>query len=109
MKDYKIWTPVKIRINNRCSFPQSRHFKERDIWWASVGENIGFEEDDKGDDFLRPIIILRKFSRDLVLVVPLSKTNKEGKYYFKFKCNEKESNALLSQIKSIDSSRLAKR
>ena len=108
-KDYVAWTRIKSEINNKISFIENKYFKERDIWWANVGENIGFEEDGKGERFLRPILVLRKFNKNLLLIVPLSKTDKEGKYYFNFRYDKKYSNALLSQIKSIDSSGLAKK
>ena len=109
IKDYSIWTPIKKEINNGIGMMNSKYFKERDIWWANFGENVGFEEDGKGSRFLRPILVLRKFNQKLLLVVPLSTTNKEGKYYFQFKFNSKFSNALLSHLRSIDSSRLAKK
>jgi len=109
IKNYKEWMNVKSEINNEIDLIANKYFKERDIWWANVGENIGSEEDGKGDRFVRPVLILRKFNKNLLLIVPLSTTDKEGSYYFKFQCKEKISNALLSQIKSIDSSRLAKK
>lgn len=109
IKDYQKWMGVKSEVNNEIGLVADKYFKERDIWWASIGENIGSEEDGKGERFLRPILILRKFNRNLLLIVPLSTTDKEGAYYFRFKCKERVSNALLSQIKSIDSSRLAKK
>lgn len=80
---------------------------EREIWICNVGENIGFEEDGKGRDFTRPVLILKIYSRRLCHVVPLSTRIKEDKYHYLFSGNTgKISNALLSQNRSIDTTRL---
>ena len=81
-KDYKDWMPIKSQINNNEKYPIG--FKEREIWYASIGENIGFEEDGKGIKFARPVLILRVFSRKLCFVIPLSTSQKRGKYYYSF-------------------------
>jgi mRNA interferase MazF len=103
-KDYSLWTPVKKEINNKK--PRFT-FKVGEVWITSVGENVGFEEDGKGKSFNRPVLILKKFNKFLCHVVPLSTTEKRGKYYFEIDTHtNKYSVALLSQNKTIDSLRL---
>jgi mRNA-degrading endonuclease toxin of MazEF toxin-antitoxin module len=108
-KDYRIWTPIKTNTNNNGSHP--RGYKEREIWICKVGENIGFEEDGKIDkNFVRPVLILKIFSKEFCHIIPLSKTEKRGKYYYAFDGNTGTmSVALLSQSKAIDSSRLVRK
>ena len=60
-KDYKIWTPIKREINNSNLRPFG--CKEREIWICNLGENIGFEEDGKGKDYTRPVLILKVFNK----------------------------------------------
>jgi len=97
--------PIKTRINNNKSYPIG--FKERDVWICNIGENIGFEEDGKGNDFTRPVLILKVFNRKFCHVVPLSTTENRGRYYCSFNGNTgKTSVAILSQTRSIDASRL---
>ena len=104
-KDYKKWMPIKSEINNKELCPKG--IKEREIWICNVGDNVGFEEDGKGSDFTRPVLILKVFSRRFCYVVPLSKTDKRGKHYYAFDGNTgKISVALLSQIRAVDSFRL---
>lgn len=104
-KDYKIWVPIKAKINNNKSYPIG--FKERDIWICNVGENIGFEEDGKGEDFTRPVLILKVFNRKFCHVVPLSKTDRRSKYYYPFDGKTgRISVAVLSQTRSIDATKL---
>ena len=107
-KNYKIWTPVKTRINNNKSYPLG--YKERDIWICNIGENIGFEEDGKGNDFTRPVLILKAFNRKFCHIVPLSTTDKRGRFYYPFDGNAgKTSVAILSQTRSIDATRLLRK
>jgi mRNA interferase MazF len=104
-KDYSDWMPVKSEINNKERFP--RGIKEREIWICNLGDNVGFEEDGKGNDFTRPVLILKVFNRRFCYVVPLSRTEKRDKYHYAFDGKTgKESVALLSQLRAIDSVRL---
>ncbi len=64
----------------------------------------------KGNEFIRPILILKVFNRQFCHVVPLSKTNKGGKFYYSFDGKTgKTSVALLSQSRAIDSARLLRK
>jgi len=81
-------------------------FHEREIWFASLGANIGFEQDGRGAKFLRPVIVIKKFNNEVNWCIPLTKNNKKGKYHFSFHLKDKISTAILSQIRLIDSERL---
>ncbi len=107
-KDYKIWMSVKADINNTDLRPKG--CREREIWICNVGENIGFEEDGKGKEFTRPVLILKVFNRKFCYVIPLSTTEKRGRFYYEFDGKTgKNSVALLSQTKSIDTARLSRK
>jgi mRNA-degrading endonuclease toxin of MazEF toxin-antitoxin module len=70
--------------------------------------NIGFEQDGGGKDFLRPIIIFRKFNNEIFWTIPLTHTQRRGKYYFEFIFdNNNLSVAILSQIRLVDARRLS--
>ena len=103
-KNYQKWHTQKAAINSEKDRP---HFHEREIWFCSLGANIGFEQDGRGDDYLRPVIILRKFNQQVCLAVPLTKNYKKGIHYFNFSYqNSFISTAILSQIRLIDAKRL---
>lgn len=104
VKRYKAWHKLKSRIHNSSSTPP--FYKEREIWWVSLGHNVGVEEDGKGNDFNRPVLIIRGFSRYLFWGIPLSTTKKTGIYYHPFVVNNKVSTALLSQLRVFDTRRL---
>jgi len=102
-KDYQEWHKKKKYIEN--DRPRV-FFAEREVWFCYVGENIGFEQDGRGDEFLRPVIIVKKFNNEVLWAVPLTKIEKKNRYYFSFKLNGKASVAILSQMRLIDAKRL---
>jgi len=103
-KDYLEWHSLKAKVNNEKERP---YFHEREIWFCSLGANIGFEQDGKGKEYLRPIVIIKKFNNEVCLIVPLTKTRKKGIHYFSFLVKESILNsAILSQVRLIDSKRL---
>ncbi|MDR3125943.1 MAG: type II toxin-antitoxin system PemK/MazF family toxin [Candidatus Nomurabacteria bacterium] len=104
-KNYRKWTPVKIAINSSNSAPDG--YNEREVWFCSVGENVGFEEDGKGEKFIRPVLILKIYNQFFCHVVPLSTTEKRNRFYYAFDGGTgKISVALLTQSRAVSSSRL---
>ncbi len=103
-KDFEKWHKKKARINE---IEQRPFFHEREIWYCHLGLNIGFEQDGNGDEFLRPVIILRKFNNEIFWAVPLTRTDKQNRYYFRFSLAGSQSVAILSQVRLIDARRLS--
>lgn len=85
---------------------RSFYFHEQEIWWCSIGLNVGREEDGKNELFHRPVIILLKFSSELFWALPVSSKHKQGKYYLSFTFFKRKQTALLSQLRVLSSKRL---
>ncbi len=101
-KEYDDWNTNKKQL----SIANRAYFHKGEIWFASIGKNIGDEEDGKNYSFERPILIVRKFNNNIFLGVPLtSNEDKEGKYYHKL-ISFSGSTAILSQIRLFDAKRL---
>lgn len=79
---------------------------EGEIWWASLGENIGAEINGKSYKFSRPVIILRKVANGFYIVIPVTTQVHEGTWYVNFKQKALEMSACLHQVRSIDYRRL---
>lgn len=105
MKKFDEWNDVKKRTDNKHIIPQIR---QREIYWANIGENIGFEQNGKGDDFMRPLLIFKKFSNNMFFGIPLSTQKKEdGSFFFEFSFKDNElSTALIVQGRLYDAKRL---
>ena len=80
-KDFDGWNEHK-KIANNSEF--SLYFYEREIWWCAVGVNIGFEQDGKGIKFARPVLVLKKYSKNVFVGVPLTTAKRESKYHHSF-------------------------
>lgn len=103
-KDFDGWNVQKKVIDGS---ENKKTFHEREVWFVKIGENVGFEQNGKGDEFLRPVVVYKKFSKNVFLGIPLTRTIKEGKFYSSFDFKSKTSVAILSQIRLFDSKRLA--
>ena len=105
-KDFEQWNKRK-RFLNSSDF--SIYFYEREIWWCSIGTNIGFEQDGKGNEFARPVLVLKKYNKNVFIGIPLTTAKRNGKYYYSFPFLNNISTAILSQIRLFDSKRLLRK
>lgn len=59
-------------------------FKERDIFWLRLGQNIGAEEYGKGNEFQRPVLIVKRLTYNIFIGVPLTSSLKTNDYFHQF-------------------------
>ena len=100
------WNELKKTIQDKDFRP---FFKIREIWWASIGQNIGDEQYGKNEYFERPVLIIARFYRNLALVLPISSKVKNGSYYYPLRCEKITGVVILSQSRVIDVKRLLRR
>lgn len=104
IKDYSLWHERKTWLNNE---KPRVFFHEREVWWSSIGMNVGFEQDGKGNKFLRPIVIFKKFNNQVFWAVPLTTKLKSGKFYLPVDIGDNiNRSAILSQLRLMDAKRL---
>ncbi len=84
-------------------------FNEREIWWCTLGQNIGHEQNGKSEYFTRPVLIVKKFNSGKCWVLPLGTTLREGIYYKKTVVNGIDASILLDQLRTISSKRLTRK
>ncbi|MFA6547440.1 MAG: type II toxin-antitoxin system PemK/MazF family toxin [Candidatus Magasanikbacteria bacterium] len=106
LQNFVDWTKLKIKLHLS---EVKKFFNERDIWWASLGVNIGFEQDGKHQNFERPILVLKKFNNEVLLILPITSKYKKNKYYYGFEYNGKIFAVILSQVRLISSKRLLRK
>ena len=103
-KDFQNWHTLKGTLHESATRP---FYNEREVWWCSLGANVGFEQDGKGKDFSRPILIIKGFSKEVFICVPLTTQSKKGKFYHTVSLPDgRLRNAILSQLRLIDTKRL---
>jgi mRNA interferase MazF len=74
LKEFDNWNEQKKCLHKIEQLPM---FSEREVWWCSLGVNVGDEQDGKGENFTRPVLVLKKFNRNLFVGVPMSTKIKE--------------------------------
>jgi mRNA interferase MazF len=79
-KDFDGWNIIKKNID-RKELDIDFYYYQREVWWCSLGLNIGTEINGKSDKFERPILIIKKFNKNQFLGLPLTTKNKIGIYY----------------------------
>lgn len=112
MKKFDEWNEVKkdTEENNRVI-----GIKPREIFWAKIGENVGFEQNGKGDNFARPVLIIKKLTKELFLGIPLTSSIREDSNYFHpFEYHnaangQVKNTALILQMKAFSIKRLMNR
>jgi mRNA interferase MazF len=106
-KDFDAWNIKKKAIDSDLP---GIFCHQREIWWCSLGINVGFEEDGKGNRFSRPVVVIRGFNERIFIGVVLTTQKKDGDFYFPLgMVGDKESFAILSQIRLIDTKRLIRK
>ena len=100
------WSLLKVRMDHAF---RNVYVIKKEIWWASIGMNIGHEENGKNSLFERPVLVLRRYSNHLALVVPLSSKFKTNRYYFKIEYKGRISSVLVSQIRVISTKRFIRK
>jgi mRNA interferase MazF len=104
-KDFMRWHEEKSGIH--CSGEERVYFHEREIWWCSLGANVGFEQDGKGERFARPVVVVKKFNKEIFWALPLTTRPKQGRYYFPIDLGDgRARSAILSQLRLLDAKRL---
>lgn len=106
LKDFDQWNEKKKQIDNS---DYRVDFHEREIWWCSIGLNIGSEQHSQSRDFSRPVIVLRKFTQEIFLGVPMTTKVKYEKYRHRFLLSDQENDALLMQLRVFDKKRLLRK
>lgn len=103
-KDFDRWNIQKKIVDGDW---RNRPYKEGDIWWCSLGVNIGFEHDGVGDTYQRPVLILKGFSSTTCLAVPLTSSLKKHPMRIPLgMVEDKQASGILSQMRVIDTKRL---
>lgn len=100
MKNFDTWNKDKKTLDAKS---EGRFYLPGDIWWCALGLNIGSEQDGKNKYFQRPVLIIKGLSKETCLITPLTTSEYSNKYRVSIgQVTGRESRAILSQIKVID-------
>jgi mRNA interferase MazF len=107
IKIFADWTKLKIRIHvaDNLAYP-----KKKEVWWVSLGQNVGVEANGKNNQFERPAVVLKVFNNQGFLVAPTSSKVKDGPYFIASPDIGGQKGIInLSQIRSISVKRFIRK
>src|SRR6266480_4518640 len=106
-KDFATWNTYKQQLHMLKKHP---YYKSREVWFCSLGINIGTEQDGKNSKFERPVLIVRRFNHQMFWGVPLStKLKPNNPHYYTFEHQGYYYSAITSQLRLFDSKRLTRK
>ena len=104
-KPFSQWNYLKQELDDSKRLPT---FNEREVWWCSIGVNVGFEVFGEGHGFWRPVLLLNKHNRHTFHGLPLGSTVKPGsRHHFYLEFNDRPGSVMLSQGRTMSSKRLS--
>lgn len=105
-KRFDEWNLQKKKIDTEIV---SVDFHEREIWWCVIGVNVGSEQHSESGDFGRPVLVVRKFTRDVFWGIPFTTKVKDYDFRFRFTLEGVENDLLLLQMRVYDRKRLLRK
>lgn len=108
-KEFDKWNEIKkqLQAQERYSGPFP---KEGEVWMCIIGKNIGFEQNGGGDNFSRPVLLVKKFNNQMFWIAPLSTKQKNLDFYYNFTDLEKrKASIILAQIRLISIKRFKRK
>lgn len=85
-------------------------YHRREVWWVSLGVNVGTEIDGTGQHYDRPVVVIKGFNKQQCFTVALTGKRRTGPYYFPLGIvGGREASAVLSQVRIVDTKRFIKK
>jgi mRNA interferase MazF len=88
-----------------------KYFREKEVWWAAMGKNIGREFSGKNSLFERPVLILKGYSKDSCFVLPFTSKIKKPLPWYQYEIilKKKKSAVVINQGRILSSERLLRK
>ena len=109
MDTFDLWNNLKKKISGdvvkQVNFPVSQ-----EVWMCIMGKNIGFEQNGAGNNFSRPVLVVKKFNNKMYWVIPLSTKQKALDFYYNFSDPQGEKvSVIIAQMKLVSIERMKRR
>lgn len=108
IKEFDQWNERKKQADGK-EIDRNLFLHEREVWWCSVGVNVGVEIDGKNNDFERPVLLIKKFNGLMFWGIPLTSKAKENPYIVRVEHSRGVSYANLSQLRLLSSKRVLRK
>lgn len=106
IKRFGEWISIKSELHFSAT---PRTVTEGEVWWCSMGENVGVEINGKQELFLRPVLVTKKLSKFGFMGIPLTSQKHEGNWYVGFEFKKRKQFAALAQARVLSVYRLCRK
>ncbi len=112
MKDFDNWNFLKKNIEN---FEKEVFCHTREVWWCSIGINIGVETDGKNKNFERPVVVFKVYNINSILIFPITSKHKYDSFHCKIYIKARDQEELqigfvkVTQVKVVSTKRLIRK
>ena len=73
--DFNKWNTLKKGIDGKDKWVRP---EDGEVWWCTVGRNIGVEQSCREGDFARPVLVLRSFGPRMFWGLPITSSDPHG-------------------------------
>lgn len=105
-KDFDGWNKTKKRVDAKRS---AAYAHPREVWWCSLGVNIGAETDGKNLNYERPVLVMRVYNTETLLVLPITSKQKNDAFHKRIDVRVGPVWVKLTQVRVISSRRLLRK
>lgn len=105
-KDFDAWAVLKKELN---SSERIFYVHSRGIWWCSLGVNIGAEIDGKHERFERPVVVMKVYNKETLVILPITSKEKNNIFHYKIETEAKVAWVKLTQARVISTKRLIRK
>ena len=106
LTEFVQWSKLKMQLSSHPSTPK---IIEGEVWWCSLGRNLGVEMNGKSSLFSRPVLVYKKLGSLGFIGIPFTSKIKTGSWYTGIVFHDKKQTVVLSQIRILSVARLSSR
>lgn len=103
---FDTWNEKKKYLSSKA---QERFVHSREIWWCSLGINIGSEINGKNDNFERPVLVIKVYNKETALILPITSKEKSDQFHFKAISGQNPVWIKLTQVRVISLRRMLRK
>ena len=105
-KNFDKWNKSKKGLEN---VPITKYVHPKEVWWCALGLNLGAEIDGKNENFERPVIVMKVYNKETMVVLPITTKQKDDEFHYKIQTEGKIVWVKLTQVRVISSKRLLRK
>lgn len=85
-KEFDAWNVQKKILDSEN---REAYAHPREVWWCALGVNVGAEVDGKNENFERPVLVMRVYNKQTMLVLPITSKEKDDSFHCKIQIQTK--------------------